>query len=71
MSRLLPIFEIWLFTASVAPRPRVTMVTTAATPMTMPTTVRKDRVRLRRISRMAMSRALRSIVGVEAEMLKG
>ena len=58
-SRLFPILEMFCFTVSVAPRPRVTMVMTAATPMTIPITVRNERVRFRRISRRAMSSALK------------
>jgi hypothetical protein len=37
------------------------MVTTAATPMTTPSTVRKARVRFRRISRSAMMKAFQNI----------
>ena len=55
--RLLPRLEICAFTASVAPWPSVTMVMMAATPMKMPSTVRKARVRLRPISRTAMAKA--------------
>ena len=52
-SRLLPRLLIWSRTAWVAPLPTVTMVITAATPMTMPSTVRKERSRLRRMARRA------------------
>ena len=55
-SRLVPRPEIWFCTASVAPLPTVTMVITALTPITMPSTVRKERIRLRRIERNASRR---------------
>src|SRR3546814_9530018 len=45
ISRLDPRLEICSFTAAVAPLPSVTMVTTAATPMTMQRIVRNDRNR--------------------------
>ena len=61
MRRLLPRLEICCFTASVAPWPSVTMVMTAETPMMTPSTVRKARVRLRRISRRAMRKAFQII----------
>ena len=50
---LAPRPEICSRTAAVAPLPSVTIVTTAATPMTMPSMVRNERSRWRRISRIA------------------
>jgi len=61
MSRLLPMLEIWSRTAWVVPWPRVTIVMTADTPMMTPSTVRKARVRLRRISRRAMRKAFQNM----------
>ena len=55
ISRLLPRLEIWSETERVAPLPSVTIVMTAATPMTMPSMVRNERSRLRRIARSASS----------------
>src|SRR4051812_31563186 len=50
---LAPRLEICSATAAVAPLPRVTIVTTAATPMTMPSTVRNERNLCLLISRTA------------------
>ena len=44
-----PIAEICSLTDCVAPRPSVTIVITAATPITIPSIVRNERKRLRRI----------------------
>ena len=60
-SRLLPRLAIWSVTCTAAPPPMVTMMITAATPMTMPSMVRDDRSTFRRISRMASNRAFHSI----------
>lgn len=49
--RLLPSLEISALTFSVVPEPMVSMAMTAATPMTMPSSVRKERSTLRRIER--------------------
>jgi hypothetical protein len=48
---LLPRLDICSVTLAVAPPPRVTILITAATPMTIPRTVRNERMTLRRISR--------------------
>ena len=53
--------EIWSVTDCVAPLPSVTIVMTAATPMTMPSTVRNERSRLRRMARSASSTVFHSI----------
>ena len=53
ISRLLPSRPMSETTLSVAPVPIVTMVMTAATPMTTPRMVRIDRMVLRRIARKA------------------
>ena len=58
---LAPRLEICSATAAVAPLPSVTIVTTAATPMTMPSVVRKERSRWRRISRMARMMVVKNI----------
>ena len=47
-SRLLPSLEMSVFTFSVVPLPMVIMAMTAATPMTMPSSVRNERSTLRR-----------------------
>ena len=54
-SWLVPMAAIWSETDRVAPLPRVTKVTTAAIPMTMPSMVRNERIRLRRMARRASS----------------
>ena len=51
---------ICCFTCCVAPPPMVTIVITAATPMTIPRIVRKERMRLRRISRSERNMVLQS-----------
>src|SRR5206468_74179 len=56
-----PRLEICSATAAVAPLPRVTIVTTAATPMTMPSTVRKERNLCRLISRTASMMVVKNI----------
>ena len=56
-----PRLEICSATAAVAPLPSVTMVTTAATPITMPSTVRKERSMCRRISRTARMMVVKNI----------
>ncbi len=61
ISRLLPRLAIWSCTAWVAPLPSVTMVITAPTPITMPSMVRKERSKLRRIERKASNNVLSSI----------
>ena len=61
ISRFVPRLEIWFCTACVAPLPRVTMVITADTPITMPRTVRKERSRLRRMERSARISVFQSI----------
>ena len=48
-SRLLPSLEMSVRTFSVVPEPMVIMAMTAATPMTMPSSVRNERSTLRRI----------------------
>ncbi len=52
-SKLVPSPGICVCTAMVAPLPRVTMVITALTPITMPKMVRNERSRLRRMERSA------------------
>ena len=47
-SRLLPSLEMSVLTFSVVPEPMVIMAMTAATPMTMPSSVRNERSTLRR-----------------------
>ena len=58
---LAPRLEICSATAAVAPLPSVTIVTTAATPMTMPSVVRNERSRCRLISRMARMMVVKNI----------
>ena len=53
---LAPSALIWVRTEAVTPLPTVTMVITAATPMTMPSTVRNDLSKCRRIARRARRR---------------
>jgi hypothetical protein len=62
ISRLVPRLAILLSMARVAPLPSVTIVMTAATPMTIPRMVRNDRSRLRRTERRASSSMLSSMV---------
>jgi hypothetical protein len=62
VSMLTPMLETSAVTLSLAPRPSVTSAMTAATPMTMPSMVSTERSVLRRISRMAMSTVLPSII---------
>ena len=50
ISMLAPRLEMSDVTRAVAPLPSVTMTMTAATPITMPSTVSEDRMRLRRIA---------------------
>ena len=64
MIRLLPRLEIWLDTEAVAPLPNVTVVTTADTPITIPSIVSIERMRLRRISRNASTKVLPHITGL-------
>ncbi|MNY21280.1 hypothetical protein D3C86_1548140 [compost metagenome] len=52
-SMLVPSRDSSDFTCSVVPLPMVTMAMTAATPMTTPSTVRKERSRLRLMARSA------------------
>jgi len=54
---------ICVVTCSVAPLPRVTIVITEATPMTIPSTVRKDRRTFRRISLRARRSVFQNISG--------
>jgi hypothetical protein len=61
INRLVPRLEICASMAWVAPLPSVTMVMTALTPITMPSTVRKERSRLRRIERKASMNTLNNI----------
>jgi len=56
-----PRLEICVATAAVAPLPSVTIVTTAATPMTMPSTVRNERSKCRLISRTARMTVVKNI----------
>ena len=58
---LAPRLEICSATAAVAPLPSVTIVTTAATPMTMPSVVRNERSRCRLISRMARTMVVKNM----------
>ena len=58
---LAPRLEICSATAAVAPLPRVTIVTTAATPMTMPSMVRNERSMCRLISRTARMMVVKNI----------
>ena len=60
-SRLVPRPWICVCTARVAPLPRVTMVITALTPITMPRMVRNERSRLRRMERSASKMVLPNI----------
>ncbi len=60
-SRLLPRLPSSSVTRAVAPLPIVTMAITAATPMTMPSTVRKERTALRVIAMTASFRVSASI----------
>src|SRR4030042_6051141 len=53
ISRLLPMLAICCLTWSVAPPPMVTIVMTAATPITIPRIVRNDRRTFRLIARRA------------------
>src|SRR5690348_265648 len=64
ISRLLPRAEMRFFTACVVASPSVTMVITAPTPMMIPSTVRKARVRLRRISRNAIKKAFQIMISM-------
>ena len=61
ISRLLPRLAICSVTCAVAPLPSVTMVITAATPIMMPSVVKKERRILRRISCSASLKAFPSI----------
>src|ERR1051325_7549411 len=60
---LAPRLEICWATAWVAPLPSVTIVTTAATPMTIPSTVRNERSRCRLISRAARMMVVKNTTG--------
>src|SRR3990167_3431423 len=60
---LLPRLEMSALILAVAPPPTVTMMITAATPITIPSTVRKERSALRRISRRARSSTSCHIAG--------
>jgi len=61
-NRLLPRLEISAVTWAVAPFPSVTMLMTAATPMTIPRVVSADLMTLRRISRRAKKTVSQSII---------
>src|SRR5450830_135454 len=61
ISRLAPRLVIWVAMATVAPWPRVTMVITALTPITMPRMVRPERSMLRNTERRASRSTLNSI----------
>ena len=60
-SRFVPSFWMSACTCAVAPSPIVTIVITAATPMTMPRIVSDERSTLRRISRSASRMAFQNI----------
>jgi hypothetical protein len=70
ISRLVPRLLIWSDTARVAPLPTVTIVITAATPMTMPSVVSTERSRLRRISRSASPRVFHHMLRPPPRPLK-
>src|SRR5271157_1659095 len=58
MSRLVPRLAIWELIALRAPWPMASMAMTAATPITMPSMVRNDRILFRLMERSAMRRML-------------